>query len=121
MTREEAIRHFESQAQCGYAPTREAAQMAIAVLRARQEPLDRSRWEGCECCKGDLEGYTTCFRDLNGRSKNMYIPEGEAVIVVPGKYNHKTYIKIAYCPHCGRPLTEEAWAELEWRIGGNEQ
>ena len=24
------------------------------------------------------------------------------------------------CPNCGRPLTEEAWAELEWRIGGND-
>lgn len=21
-----------------------------------------------------------------------------------------------YCPHCGRPLTEEAWAELERRL-----
>lgn len=26
-------------------------------------------------------------------------------------------IPIKYCPFCGRPLTEEAWAELERRIG----
>ena len=25
-----------------------------------------------------------------------------------------------FCCRCGRPLTEEAWAELEWRIGGND-
>ena len=23
-----------------------------------------------------------------------------------------------FCPNCGKPLTEEAWAELERRIGG---
>lgn len=38
MTIEEAIKHFESQAQCNYAPAREAAQMAIAALRSQQEP-----------------------------------------------------------------------------------
>lgn len=27
--------------------------------------------------------------------------------------------KIKFCPYCGKPLTEEAWAEMEQRIGGN--
>ncbi len=26
-----------------------------------------------------------------------------------------------FCCRCGRPLTEEAWAELERRIGGNDE
>lgn len=26
-----------------------------------------------------------------------------------------------FCPDCGKPLTEEAWAELERRIGGNDE
>lgn len=26
-----------------------------------------------------------------------------------------------FCYACGRPLTEEAWAELEQRIGGNDE
>lgn len=25
-----------------------------------------------------------------------------------------------FCPYCGKPQTEEAWAELERRIGGND-
>lgn len=25
----------------------------------------------------------------------------------------------SFCPDCGRPLTEEAWAELERKIGGD--
>lgn len=90
----------------------------IAINRARQAhaKLDRSQWKGCEYCTGDLEGYTSQFRDVNGRSRNIYVPEGEAAIVIPGKYNHKFCIPIGYYPHCSRPLTEEAWAELERKI-----
>lgn len=96
----------------------EACVVAVEALLAQQElaKLDRRRWKGCEHCKGDLEGYTVCFQDVNGQSRSIYIPEGEAAIVVPGKYNHKFWIPIKYCPFCGRPLTEEAWAELEQRI-----
>lgn len=25
-----------------------------------------------------------------------------------------------YCPYCGKPITEEAWKQLERRIGGND-
>ena len=125
MTIEEAIKHFESYVgnECYTANHQNACKMAIAALRAKQGPAKpgRSLLDGCDCCKGDLEGYTACFRDVNGRSRRIYIPEGEAAIVVPGKYNHKFCIPIKYCPFCGRPLTEEAWAELERRIGGNNE
>lgn len=47
---EEAIKHFEAQAQCNYKPTREAAELAIVALRTQQTLLDRSMWEGCETC-----------------------------------------------------------------------
>lgn len=80
--------------------------------------LDRSLWKGCQYCEADSEGYSTVFKDDTGRSRRLYIPEGEAAIVLPGKYNHKAYIKIGYCPFCGKPLTEEAWVELERRING---
>lgn len=34
---------------------------------------------------------------------------------------NSAYLKGAiYCVHCGRPLTEEAWTEMERRIGGND-
>ena len=100
---------------------KEACRVAAGALNAQlPRKLDRSRWEGCEHCKGDLEGYTSCFRDAEGRSRRLYIPEGKAMIVAPGKYNHQFCIPIKYCPFCGRPLTEESWAELERRIGGND-
>lgn len=50
--------------------------------------LDRSRWEGCELC-GDQDVL-------------------ECMLTWERKY----------CNNCGRPLTEEAWAELERRING---
>lgn len=56
--------------------------------------LDRSRWEGCDCCTaGDSE-----FRYLLDK-----------------------WGEDDYCHRCGRPLTEEAWTELERRIGGNDE
>lgn len=68
----------------------EALNMAIDALRGQQDPvkLDRSRWEKCRGC------------DL---CKNDY-----------AVYHIFPYYK--FCPMCGRPLTEEAWAELERRI-----
>lgn len=92
MTREEAIKHFESQAQCNYRPFSEAAKMAVSALRAQQEPvkLDRSRWEGCVVCNGCGVG-------------------GSNELLCGG-------VEAKYCPLCGRPLTEKAWAGLERRI-----
>lgn len=49
--------------------------------------LDRKRWNSCEYCKD---------KDVR-------------------KFLEASSIK--YCKFCGRPLTDEAWAELERRIG----
>lgn len=74
---------------------KEACRVTAAALRAQQSvKLDRSRWEGCDyCTAGDSE-----FRYLLDKWGEDY-----------------------YCPRCGRPLTEEAWAELERRIGGDDE
>ena len=68
-----------------------ALNMALDALRAQQTPatLDRSRWEGCNWCIGFCPGVT-----------------GDP---------HWYY---RFCPICGRLLTEEAWAELEQKLGG---
>ncbi len=87
MTNEEAIKYFEHD-RFRRADACEAVLLIIAALRAQQTPatLDRSRWEGCICC--------TLQSQVRAREKHGY----------------------RYCEHCGRPLNEEAWAELERRI-----
>lgn len=85
----------------------EACRVAISALRAQQTPLDRSRWEGCKECTPLSCG--TCVR-YNHR--NIGDPCTTACI----RYSKRKPVK--FCKNCGRPLTEEAWAELERRING---
>lgn len=57
--------------------------------------IDRSKWEACELCSlpdGKSASRLILAETCNGEAK--------------------------YCPSCGRPLTEEAWAELERRVRG---
>lgn len=57
--------------------------------------IDRSKWEACELCSlpdGKSASRLILAETCNGEAK--------------------------YCPSCGRPLTEEAWAELERRLRG---
>lgn len=54
-----------------------------ALKEKQTVKLDRSQWEGCYSC-GDM------------LKKSRMVKLGRN-----------------YCPRCGRPLTEEAWAELE--------
>lgn len=67
---------------------------------------------GCEYCKADSEGFTTCFHDKRGRNCNLYIPEGEATIVSFETYGYEYYIPINYCPFCGRSLTNTPYKVL---------
>lgn len=74
--------------------------LAYAYPPAR---IDREAWGPCECCTG---------------AKYVY---GHASAVVPngerGQIETEVDGDFDYCPECGRPLTEEAWAKLEKRIG----
>lgn len=69
--------------------------------------IDREAWEPCELCHGnklDSVGVGDHFGlrvYLRGGNKNP--PENE---------------RFQFCPKCGRPRTEEAWAELEKRLRG---
>ena len=65
-------------------------------------PIDREAWKPCVVC-GKADGCITasyCTED----------PQGLTIT------NHN--VKSVFCPKCGRPLTEEAWAELEKRLRG---
>lgn len=107
MTREEAIKRIEDHMRAhriGEYPhllLKDAINMAITALRTQQTTLDRSRWEGCDRCRPEL------YKHVGFNAEGMYfqarIPETD---------------KFRYCPICGKPRTEEAWAELERRVNG---
>lgn len=66
----------------------EACRIAASAIRAQKTPLDRRQWEGCDECRNNI-------------LKRKMVRVGRR-----------------YCHYCGRPLTEEAWVELERRING---
>lgn len=62
--------------------------------------IDREAWTGCVCNSGKKNCCTCISMECNaciGESK---------------------YKQGRYCSSCGRPLNEEAWAELEKRLRG---
>lgn len=97
MTREESIKEIEHTVECCkmYLPEDDprilALNIAISALRAQQTPtkLDRIRWEGCYWCTG-------------------FCPE----------VTEDPHWEYRFCPKFGRPLAEDAWADLERRING---
>ena len=110
MTREEAIVYFESllkrfeemhETETSYwgkvhtETTIEAIRTALTAL----QPVSREQVEkvfpGCPYCKPDSEGYVQKFGAYS-------ILNGEL------KTGHCKPQKISFCPHCSRPLTDEA-------------
>ena len=64
--------------------------------------LDRGAWE-CPHCEPDTEGYVRKFGAYSVHDAML-------------ETGHCKPQEIKYCPRCGRPLTEAAWAELEKRL-----
>ena len=73
-------------------------------ISPRPAKLDRRRWEGCDTC-----------------NNTPGIMLGEITICIGRRILTTESHEFKYCPECGRPLTEEAWAEMEGRIGGNDE
>lgn len=118
MTVEEAIKHYEEVAtgetEQGKCPECAADHKRLAewlrelvALRAQQTQLDRSRWKGCKECIPLWCG--TCVR-YDHRST------GDPCTTSCIRYSKHTPVN--FCKNCGRPLTKEAWAELERRLNG---
>lgn len=70
--------------------------------------IDRSKWEPCEHCKPS--DYPP---DRWGAHEFPVV--GNEIYFYDTEYGWEGE-EIKYCPWCGRPLTEEAWAELERRL-----
>ena len=71
--------------------------------------IDRETWEPCYACK-------SC-----GNCEEAGKATGEKINYVHPCHsclNCDNFKPVAFCRKCGRPLTEEAWAELEKRIIG---
>lgn len=92
--------------------------MASEALRTQQAHtrLDRSRWEECPDCKGEVFAKR---RQYMRPVMEPLTPE-QALMDKLTELTGIVYVKVKneFCHTCGRPLTEEAWAELERRIGG---
>ena len=73
-----------------FAVCNEACRVAARVLRAHSAKLDRSRWEGCPDCIREWGVLDTQTNRFAMRERHC-------------------------CGSCGRPLKEQAWAELERR------
>ena len=129
MNIEEAIKILESGARFLYFlhpsnDVNEAFKMALAALYAQQTPakLDRSRWEAHPVIK------RRPYRSEHFKEVKLS-EEGEVLyrkIVTIHENWTDDYCSACgkklcsrftnYCPNCGRPLTEESWAETEGRI-----
>lgn len=66
--------------------------------------IDREKWEPCDACSN---------------AKHIV---GLALAIMDDGSDHRIDTKMnceySFCPNCGRPLTDEAWAELERRVCG---
>lgn len=74
-----------------------------------ENEIDRNKWKPCEMCA------PKCYRC---ESYQKYWEEVPEVCRGCKNYSHfvRDNIEDRFCSECGRPLTEEAWAELEKRI-----
>lgn len=69
--------------------------------------IDRSKWEACDHCK---KACWNCNHNLFAVKEMTKCDD----CVNQSKWEFLAYQN--YCPKCGRPLTEEAWVELERRL-----
>ena len=121
MTREEAIALFEKQLTAAqvvldsgfgsnpgendslYRRRKEMAEIALSALRpVSREQLERM-FPGCTYCKPDSEGYVQKFGAYS-------ILNGEL------ETGHCKPQRINFCPHCSRPLTDEAMEMVMERL-----
>lgn len=131
MTNEEAIAVIENEIQIDVQLCTDkqvdrfqtALYMAISALRSadhfrgvrKMAPLTleklREKWEPCDMC---------CPKCYRCEFYQKYWEEVPEVCRGCKDYSHfvRDNIEERFCSECGRPLTEEAWAELEKRIRG---
>lgn len=66
--------------------------------------IDREAWKPCKDCRSCKSCRFSCFDKRCDPCRKCK--------------RRERYEPRKFCPSCGRPLTEEAWAELEMRLRG---
>ena len=72
--------------------------------------IDREAWEPCEVC-GEKDPFG------NPKFSHHFVVDESSLYFCDSDFGWEGE-KIKFCPFCSRPLTEEAWAELEKRLNG---
>ena len=75
--------------------------------------IEREAWEPCLFCCEKTKGRKTLAFDSAGDAVTIEIEGNKAAI----ESDSMGFI-VKFCPECGRPLTDEAWNELEKRLRG---
>ena len=70
--------------------------------------IDREAWEPCEVC-GEKDPFG------NPKFSHHFVVDESSLYFCDSDFGWEGE-KIKFCPFCSRPLTEEAWAELEKRM-----
>ena len=112
MKREEAIKIFEDWAQCNYAPTKEAAQMALTAIRPisreQVEKVWRGEWVERHKHRGGFRRVTGM--DDMGEQHEVTIDErceyDDLYCSKCGKQSPDNFLN--FCGYCGAPMTDEA-------------
>ena len=96
--REDCLKYLEEIGPKASPDCLEAVRWSVKALKALH-PVSREQvekvWSGCPYCKEDGEGYVQKFGAYS-------IQNGELAT------GHCKSQKIKFCPHCSRPLTDEA-------------
>lgn len=116
MTRKEAIeelerllRHWddlENDKRCFWGYDKEAVALALSTLR----PVSREALKPCSRCRPQENS-------LDRFSGHEFLIDDAEIYFYDSEDGWEGE-EIRFCPWCGRPLTEAAWAELEKRVRG---
>lgn len=82
----------------------------VEIEAFKPAKLDRSRWEGCKYCETGSNDFD--IREICVNVGNYINCEDFDCI------GCQYFQSSEYCRRCGKPLTKEAWAELERKIEG---